>query len=596
MKVPTRSELRKLNTTLAKNADGVYRRILREVAVQWTTISNDNSLEQAIRSWDVPRMIELSDVLVHAVHSTVSQHFAAHQIAALIRKYPWTESQSKMDPEQAAIRTFLLSEHRCKRMNQFFVARRRRRGKPAPGAAVFERMRSWVRYVISDEPDLRSIYSKCDLTGGASIGVHGNATNLARKLLADEGTVGPCARPYVAAALCHNFHFATRVAKRRSGIQCLEVTEEDLGHASSMVSYNKIAFVPKTAKTHRSIAVEPLWNSFIQKGTDVFLRQRLKRVGLDLSDQSLNQEMAREGSLDEEDSFVTIDLSSASDSISIEVVRELLPPDWFRFLNCIRSPSYEYNGSVTRYQKFVTMGNGFCFPLQTLLFAAVVKACSPQAQAPRDFRVYGDDIICRKSIATQVVETLKLMGFRTNRKKTYLSGPFRESCGGNWYRGEDVSPMTLDYKLDSLENIFKFLNGSNRNLRSAVFLSEARAYVLRTLPDLTPFHRPVIGRPETAINPDPFVVRSKAPGWNKNLQAPCWYELHSTAVIDRVDGGPDFGWVLMAAALRGSSSEAPFTLRRSVSTRIRRVVSAADEAVDHYWSMHGGLIHLASPG
>lgn len=583
MKVPSSRELRKLNTLLSKGEKKLYRQILRPVVEQWTRLSGDVSLEKEFLSWNVPGLLRVSDALVEQKYPTAAMHFAAHQVAALIRKYPWTPKESGLDPEGNALATFHSSERRCARVNQWFFARNRRVGKARPYEGYFHRARRWIEYVIRDKPDLASIYDKCDFTSGAGIGVHGDMTNLARKLLAERWTVTPTARPIFAAALSQNFHYASRTgARKESGLQCLQVLEKDLDTCCSTVNYNKVGFVPKTAKTHRVIAVEPLGNNYLQKGIDLNLRDRLRRIGLNLRWQSPNQLMARQGSLDDsEEGFVTIDLSSASDSISIGLCRELLPPDWFNFLNRVRSPSYILSTSPVerRYEKFVTMGNGFCFPLQTLLFASLIIAVSPTARPGRDFRVYGDDIIVRKSISQEVIRLLARVGFKTNVRKTFVEGPFRESCGSNWFKGEDVTPMTLDRKLDSLENLFKFVNLGRRNENASSFLYDSVALVLRAIPDQFLFYRPFPGRPETGIDPQGLEFQ---PRWNRNsaFQCPEWLELHAVPVSDRAAAEPDqpkHGWVFMAAALRGHPPEKPFVLRRTVSIRVRRVARSGPE-------------------
>jgi len=586
-------ELKRLNTSLKLRGDGIYRKVLRSVVEQWTRVSGDGSLEQAVRSWNVPEMLRVSDGLVVQQYPTAAMHFAAHQMSALIRKYPWTQKESRLDPEGEAFKSFLLTEKRCKRINQWFLARRRRTVKVRPEERYFHRARDWIRYVLRDTPPLAAIYDKCDFTSGAGIGVHGDMTNLARKLLAESWTVGAAARPIFAAALSAHFQYARRTgAYRGEGRQCLQVTENDLDICCTTVNYNKVGFVPKTAKTHRVIAVEPLGNNYLQKGIDLAMRDRLRRVGLDLRWQSPNQQMAYKGSLDDsEDGFSTIDLSSASDSISTELCRELLPPDWFYFLNRVRSPAYVISElgveEPRRYEKFVTMGNGFCFPLQTLLFASLVHAVDPTAKPGSDFRVFGDDIIVRQKIAREVIRLLAKVGFRTNVRKTFVSGPFRESCGSNWYKGEDVTPMTLDRKLDSLENLFKFINLGRRNELTRLFLEDAVTDVISEIPDKFLFYRPFKGRPETGIDP---LGLEFTPRWTRNsaLQCPEWLELHTKPVQDReiipikrVKGMvvvPDLhGWVVVAAVLRGNPSDSPFVLRRTVSTRVRRVARSSPE-------------------
>lgn len=577
MKVPRKKELSKLQKQLGSGGMSLYRRILRIVVPQWSAISGTTDLEEAITSWNVPRMLELAGALVSVDHDTATKHFVAHQMAALIRKYPWSPKETGLDPEKTAISSFKSAEHRNLRTNQWFRAWNARTGKPRPYADAFERMDRFIRYVVGTTPDLGRIYRKCDFTAGASIGVHGDATNLRRKLQAESWTVTPTARPYVAAALDYHWHYAERFAQSNGVVRSLEPISKS-GFASScrLVDYNIIEFVPKTADTHRSIAVEPLGNGFIQKGIDVDWRDCLRRVGLDLSDQTPNQRMAWEGSFNGEDDFVTIDVKDSSNSMSLMLVKSRLPPDWFMLMDRVRSPSYRLpSGEVRRYEMFVSMGNGFCFPLQTLLFASMVHACSPQAVPGKDFRVYGDDIVVRKGIARDVLDLLRVCGFRPNLKKTKMDGFFRESCGANWYKGEDVTPMTLKYDLKSLEGCFKFLNLARRNERTSLFFEDAMPAVIARIPDPFLFWRPFRGRPETGIDPAGLEF---TPRWDRHSawQCPVWLELHTRSVEDRVEE-PTPGWVVMAAALRGHPSSMPFALRRRVATRVVRVASAVPE-------------------
>lgn len=580
MKVPRLSQLRKLNQTLETRKGSTYLRILRYALVQWARVSEDKRGLGLLRSRQFPALLAYADALVDSSYPTAALHFAAHQLAALIRKYPWDPSVVQTDPERKAIETFVASEHRCKRMNQWFNALGR---NFSPWSALLSECRSWIRYVITDAPDMRAVYDEADFTGGASIGVHGDATNLKRKLMADRWSVTPTALPYFAAAMCHNWTYA-----KRFGMSVVanpfHVLVEHVQGGCSLVSANKVAFVPKTAKTFRSIAVEPLANGYLQKGIDLHLRHRLKRVGIDLRYQSLNQAMAHQGSLSEsEDGFCTIDLSSASDSISIGLVRELLPPAWFDLLNRVRSPSYELQGAPQkRYEKFCSMGNGFCFPLQTLLFASICHA-SGCGEPGKDFMVYGDDIIVRKKFFAMVVAFLARVGFKTNVRKTFAEGPFRESCGANWYKGEDVTPFTLDFELDDLRSLFKFANLARRNERTNLFLSECIRYVISLIPDPFRFVRPFKGPADTGIDPIDMEIKYVPWGIHKGYQCAQWLELHTTPVTDGDGELNPHSWVVMAAALRGHPSERPFTFRRKTKMRVRVIARSGDESVRPTW-------------
>lgn len=212
-----------------------------------------------------------------------------------------------------------------------------------------------------------------------------------------------------------------------------------------VTSLNRVAFVRKDAKTDRTIAVEPHLNVCLQQGAARYMASRLKSFGVDISDQTRNQNLARKGSLEWElsDPLVTLDLSAASDSICISLVQRLLPWVWSEFLDDLRSKGYTHKGAAYTYQKWSSMGNGYTFPLETLLFWGLASACSSLCEGPDTVSVYGDDIIVSRSSAALLIEVLKYCGFSTNVDKSFVFGPFRESCGADWWDGERVTPVYL---------------------------------------------------------------------------------------------------------------------------------------------------------
>lgn len=511
------------------------------------------------------------DELSGTVFATAEETFSAHQFASLVKKYPFPKDLNPFDPKEAAASAFAKSEHRCKRISQRFKAARA--GKPRPFSSELHHMRGFISHVLG-RLDLDRVLGRCNFGPGASIGVNSSFCNVGRKI-DSKWTVSAGAYYYGYWAVC-------RIPSLRESF----LKEPDLAYGPpdlfrafrnqvAVVGYNKIAFVPKTAKTHRSIAVEPLLNGFVQKGVDEEMRLKLKRIGLDLSDQSRNSEFARLGSTRvHADPFVTLDLSSASDSISIGLVSDLLPPEWFEFLNSIRSRSYLLDGVVRRYEKFCSMGNGFCFPLETLLFAAVCSA-SGAGTPGKDFLVYGDDIIVRASVAEKVINLLGHCGFRLNKSKSFTQGPFRESCGADWFDGEDVRPFTLDYALDSVQNVFKALNGMQRNRRSSCFFGAARSLLTNALWHKWLFFRPFPGPEDSAITSvgDEHLTSSHCIYLSKSMRW-SWRELITSSVPDRQMENiarERLPSALMFAALCGSTSTLPFAVRRKTSTKVRRI-------------------------
>lgn len=204
---------------------------------------------------------------------------------------------------------------------------------------------------------------------------------------------------------------------------------------------NRVEVVPKTWKIGRTIACEPTGNLPLQLAFDSYVKLKLRENGINLSDQSRNQQLAKEGSIDGR--YATLDLSMASDTLSISAVQWLLPQGWLKFLEDVRSPMYKHRDSegktsYTRYAKFSSMGNGATFVLETLIFAAAAFATGSNLNC-----VYGDDIIVETEHSEKLIALLRFIGFETNPEKSFTEGPFRESCGSDWYEGSCVTPFYL---------------------------------------------------------------------------------------------------------------------------------------------------------
>lgn len=263
---PSLTEVRNFNKHAKTLAWNTYTKVLRSALVAYVSRTNDRTPLDLFERKAWPDFYRCIDSLSEQSYPDAALHFAANQLGALVRKYPWKPEVVNLDPEGKAIETFIAAEHRCKRMNQWFVTRRRY----LRHSAFLLRMSNWIKYVVNDAPNLVRIYGRCDHSNGASLGVHGEATNLMRKLQAERTTVTPVALPYYAAAMTYNVHYAERYARLWYATSFLIpiVTQQDIRERCTLVGANKIAFVPKTAKTFRSIAVEPLGNGFIQKGAD----------------------------------------------------------------------------------------------------------------------------------------------------------------------------------------------------------------------------------------------------------------------------------------------------------------------------------------
>jgi len=560
--------LRVTDQTLKKTS---WRRYVNLLSIVLEDYPSDVSAQVLgfVKSRDFGCLLRWADTFGGAVHATAEEAFSAYQLTSLIKKYPYPAAELKHQARQAATDKFHASENRCRKYNLKF--HRRNIGRWDPDADVHKRMSDWIAYIIGFQPDLPAIYQECGFGPGASLGVHGQNTNLARKLLSKRWSCTASALPYAVSALAQDQHVWELLNPDVNRPVCFDfpLFAKAVGDKVRLVHNNNIVFVPKTTLVDRTIAVEPLLNGYVQKGVDQFMRRRLKRIGLDLSDQTVNQERARQGSIPGQlDPFVTIDLSAASDSISIEVVKRLLPPEWFELLNALRAKKYELDGVEHTYEKFVSMGNGFCFPLETLIFAS---AC--HVSSPGDFVVYGDDIIVRQSKAVEVLRILRRLGFRHNPDKTFLQGPFRESCGADWFAGREIRPLTLDYALDSFESIAKFHNMSLRKPLWASYFAKVRKYLIDEVPPSVRLCRPFVGTVDSAFEV-PLDVFQASPfsRWDRNIQTWSWCELVRSSCRDTgVESDERFNTVLTMGALRGSLSQCPFASRRKTSRTIRRL-------------------------
>jgi hypothetical protein len=218
----------------------------------------------------------------------------------------------------------------------------------------------------------------------------------------------------------------------------------------------KVTLVPKTLKTPRVIAMEPVCMQYMQQailhrflthlGQDDFLS---RVIGFD--DQVPNQELAQRGSVDNR--TATLDLSDASDRVSNQLVRAMFHrwPHLFGAVDASRSRRAELpNGEVIRLAKFASMGSALCFPIEAMVFTTMVfLGIQRSLNTPLDrkslksfagsVRVFGDDLIVPKDHVHAVVSSLELFGARVGTDKSFWTGKFRESCGREYFNGHDVS-------------------------------------------------------------------------------------------------------------------------------------------------------------
>lgn len=264
-----------------------------------------------------------------------------------------------------------------------------------------------------------------------------------------------------------------------------------------IVAGSRLSFAVKNATISRVTCTEPLLNMFFQLGLGKLIERRLIQFfGIDVrNQQNKNRELARVASISGR--LCTIDLASASDTVSLGMLEAFLPEELLFWLKLFRSPNAELpDGSWEELHMVSSMGNGFTFPLETAIFACVVSAVYRLEGIPLrrtkcvlrqsrlqtlnslrygldfpddpsqvkwkhgNFGVFGDDIIADSSVNRKIIRLLNLLGFQVNTEKSFFEGPFRESCGADYFDGLPVRGVYIK-SLKSMASRYVAINRLN---------------------------------------------------------------------------------------------------------------------------------------
>jgi len=303
---------------------------------------------------------------------------------------------------------------------------------------------------------------------------------------------------------------------------------------------SKVVFVPKSVTSLRTICMEPTTLQWYQQGffkslSRYIRNHRYLKRRISLENQEYNRELAFVGSID--GSFSTIDLTAASDSVSWRLVKAWFQRSVLRetFWSCRSKNALLPNGDVIRLHKFAPMGSALCFPVECLVFAAIVEASIKEVGGrPHEsqYRVYGDDIIVESEYAETVVSRLIQNGFIPNKDKSYTytksSLIYRESCGGEYLNGDDVTPIRLSRwfagltfsvsDASTIERLISFANDCYGHLPTV------RLCIIRCLDSLRPGYKvPFSDSGDVGLfSPTPTNYRIKTVRYSDSFQEPVY--------------------------------------------------------------------------
>jgi hypothetical protein len=237
-----------------------------------------------------------------------------------------------------------------------------------------------------------------------------------------------------------------------------------IGPSRMIVDHLKATAVPKSFKACRIITPNTVIGSMHSYGLGCMIQERLLNAGLDIRHlQKQHGRIVKSASLNRK--LVTGDLSKASDLPTSALVNRLVPREWYNVLKHGRIKNIEIDGEISQLSSFMAMGIGYTFPLETLIFWAVLKSIAALSGVKGRISVYGDDLIYPAQLHKYVEYVFPLIGFRFNLDKTYSDLPFRESCGCDFYKGVDVRPFQPEFSGERLgiatyrSFCYKMLNG-----------------------------------------------------------------------------------------------------------------------------------------
>lgn len=303
----------------------------------------------------------------------------------------------------------------------------------------------------------------------------------------------------------------------------------------------RVIHVPKTLDKPRIIAIEPTCMQYAQQSllepmTELIDRDDLLRSIMGNLDQEPNRQLAKEGSIYGD--LATLDLSEASDRVSNQLVRTMFArwPHLLEAVDACRSRRADVPGyGVVRLAKFASMGSALCFAVEGMVFTTIVfMAAEEVLDQPVDrrllrelsgrVRIYGDDIIVPVEMVHRVIELLETFGLKVNHNKSFWTGRFRESCGGDYYGGREITPIRVRRALPTsrkhVPEIVSTVALRNHLFesgyeRSVQFLDGILSKLLRVYPEI-PRNTSALGRwtygpirPERS-NPNTFRPQIKA--------------------------------------------------------------------------------------
>lgn len=309
--------------------------------------------------------------------------------------------------------------------------------------------------------------------------------------------------------------------------------------------------VPKSIRKRRGIAPQPATLQFYQQGVlmgyyhfvwhahgdvrkvrhDDERRAQFIRSHFPIFNRDVNRRLALRGS--RYNHWSTYDLSDASDSISVRLVKGIFGPNLRCCLIACRCTATSQHPNMETYG---TMGDATVFPTESITIGAAVQLALILAREHDStvhlgqWTVFGDDICVQNNptVHHYIHEVFSHLGFKINDDKSFLSGNYRESCGVEAYCGEEIQPWYFlnrtNWPVDRENRVSSLISAANHCYDRGYRV--CRMYAIHMLQELCWSSKlvPFTTRPyDTSMVYTPFLTdrgcyRRRLEGGTQNLQ------------------------------------------------------------------------------
>ncbi len=391
--------------------------------------------------------------IVLSTNPEASKLLCDRQVSEFRKKFTDPDSNHKESLERLTFKKFKkVNRHMRKYGDQRFPYDKLVHSRRSFEDKVLLKARCLMRNVLNDF-SIEEWFTSCKNSGGSSLGVPFSDTSVERKFQYPI-TCTESARSLFNQYLLFDNSMSVSIEELNSSAVIAERYQVVRGARATTVE--------KTDEIRRMIAVEPTANMFLQQGLMAMFYRRMSAFGLDVAKlPEHHKKLARLSSITRK--FSTIDFSSASDCVSVELARWLLPPRWFMALDMVRCKEMSILDKTIQLNMISTMGNATTFPLETLVFwtlgHAVIsthKQNNNSTLMPSVLKgfeeqfalcsVFGDDCILPTEYTADFISVTRSVGFIVNESKTHCGNdPFRESCGGDYLTGYSVRPYRVTW-------------------------------------------------------------------------------------------------------------------------------------------------------